>query len=403
MKRNCYSQIAEMHNHGEITPGSRAIRRIHNASSFALRLAVGCGLAFVSDAQAKTASFTTLYTFTTTNADYGEIPVQLASVGGILYGITNEGGAFNVGALFEYNIKRNSISAPVQFGLGNTGGNPVALNAFGNTLFASTLYGTVYEFDAATQTGQTIYQFPGQDTGAFAGQLQFVNGTLYGTALVSGQDANLFGIDVSTGTETTLYAMTGWTGGGAPNGQLVYQNGVLYGAVAVWKNYQVGGIFSYDLGTGAEKVIYHFSTNGKHGAQPIGITYCNGLLYGVNSAGGSGQEGNVFSYDLATGAEKTLYSFTGSAGGTGLFSTPVCAGTKLYGTAAGGGTNNYGVVYAIDTRTGKETVLHNFVGADGAYPNSLISKDGVLYGTTEDGPNGNGGLALTGTIFQVSP
>jgi uncharacterized repeat protein (TIGR03803 family) len=403
MKRNCTSRIADMHNRGEIAARSGAHRTIRITPSIALGFTVSCGLAFVSDAQAASPSFTTLYTFTSLNADNGEIPMQLAFAGGKLYGIANEGGAMNVGTLFEYNIKRNSMSAPVQFGLGDTGGNPIALNAFGKTLIASTLYGTVYDFDTTTQTGQTIYQFPGGNTGAYPGALQLVNGNLYGTALVGRNDSNLFGINISTGIETTLYEMTGWTGGGAPNGQLVYQNGVLYGAVAVWKNYQVGGIFSYDLATGAEKVIYHFNTRGKDGAQPIGVTYCNGLLYGVNYGGGSGNQGNVFSYDLATGVERTLYSFNGQTDGIGPSSGPICSGNSIYGTTWSGGANNYGMVYAVDRTTGKETILHSFAGTDGAYADSLTVKDGILYGTTEEGPDGNGGLALTGTIFQVIP
>jgi uncharacterized repeat protein (TIGR03803 family) len=403
MKRNCFSQFAEMRKGGEIATGSGASCRVWITPAIALGFTVGCGLAFVSDAQAASPSFTTLYTFTTLNADYGEIPVQLAAVGGKLYGIANEGGAMNVGTLFEYNIKRNSMTAPVQFGLGDTGGNPISLSAFGKSLFASTLYGTVYEFDTATQTGQTIYQFPGGNTGVYANPLLLLNGNLYGTALVGGQDSNLFSINVASDTETNLYSMTGWTGGGAANGQLVYQDGILYGAVAVWKNYQVGGIFSYDLATGAEKVIYHFNTKGKDGAQPIGITYCKGLLYGVNYGGGSGNQGNVFSYDLATGAERTLYSFSGKTDGVGPSSTPICFGANIYGTTWSGGANNYGMVYSIDRTTGKETILHSFAGTDGAYADSLTEKNGILYGTTEEGPDGNGGLALTGTIFQVIP
>lgn len=50
--------------------------------------------------------------------------------------------------------------------------------------------------------------------------------------------------------------------------------------------------------------------------------------------------------------------------------------------------------------TGKETVLHSFVGADGIAPRAGVIRDalGNLYGTTE-----LGGAFGYGTVFKLDP
>ena len=55
---------------------------------------------------------------------------------------------------------------------------------------------------------------------------------------------------------------------------------------------------------------------------------------------------------------------------------------NLYGTTYLGGLANKGVVYKLDT-SGKETVLHNFRGTDGANPHAslIFDANGNLHGT----------------------
>ena len=64
---------------------------------------------------------------------------------------------------------------------------------------------------------------------------------------------------------------------------------------------------------------------------------------------------------------------------------------NLYGSTAEGGTgtscsSGCGIVFKLD-KTGVETVLHNFTGVDGAFPNGSLTLDsaGNLYGTTQVG------------------
>lgn len=89
------------------------------------------------------------------------------------------------------------------------------------------------------------------------------------------------------------------------------------------------------------------------------------------------------------------------------------AAGNLYGTTAFGGLANCGAlgetgcgtVFKLDP-SGSETVLHEFAGADGAFPAAglLMDSAGNLYGTTVNGGSvgfcGNFGC---GTVFKLSP
>jgi uncharacterized repeat protein (TIGR03803 family) len=70
----------------------------------------------------------------------------------------------------------------------------------------------------------------------------------------------------------------------------------------------------------------------------------------------------------------------------------------LYGTTQSGGHSDKGTIFAL-TKTGKETILHEFRGGDGATPLAgLAFVNGMLYGTTFAG-----GSADKGTIFRFRP
>ena len=109
-------------------------------------------------------------------------------------------------------------------------------------------------------------------------------------------------------------------------------------------------------------------------------------------------------------SEKVLYAFHGQDG-RAPSSVVLGPDGTLYGTAWWGGTNSClgqgcGVVFRLARgEDGKwhETVLHDFAGSDGWFPNgSLVAdKAGNLYGTTVyGGPNGCSGLGC-GVAFEL--
>jgi len=102
-----------------------------------------------------------------------------------------------------------------------------------------------------------------------------------------------------------------------------------------------------------------------------------------------------------------LYAFPGQPDGSGPYAPPIKdKHGNLFGTTYAGGSKDWGTVYEISA-SGKETVLHSFVGGkDGSTPTSGLTMDaqGNLYGTTYTGGstdcfNGYG----CGVVYELSP
>lgn len=107
-----------------------------------------------------------------------------------------------------------------------------------------------------------------------------------------------------------------------------------------------------------------------------------GNLYGTATAGGTWGYGTVFQLSQS-GDLTVLHSFLGSDGAAPYGPLFLDKTGTLYGTASGGGASGYGVVFSLTT-TGTLTVLHSFTGIDGCTPQGGVIADnnGNLYGTT---------------------
>jgi len=135
-----------------------------------------------------------------------------------------------------------------------------------------------------------------------------------------------------------------------------------------------------------EKVLHSFGS-GTDGVSPeAGLIDVNGTLYGTTGYGGTHCQGaspcgTVFALDAKTGAETVLYSFCSQkncADGQWPTANLIDVNGTLYGTTTSGGTVNCdvyggfvgcGTVFKLDVKTGAETVVHSFgSGADGAEP-----------------------------------
>jgi uncharacterized repeat protein (TIGR03803 family) len=227
-------------------------------------------------------------------------------------------------------------------------------------------------------------------------------GNLYGTTGGGGTFGfgTVFKLDTS-GKETVLYSFTGGADGEFPEAGLVRDvagnlySTTIFGGTSGNCNGGCGTVFKLDT-TGKETVLYSFR-NGD-GAYPNSVIRDSaGNLYGTTYGGGppsfcfgSGC-GVVFKVDT-TGKETVLYTFTGGADGANPYAGLVRdAKGNLYGTTSYGGDmaackGGCGVVFKLD-KTGKETVLHRFMGADGASPYAGLVRDakGNIYGTTFTG------------------
>jgi uncharacterized repeat protein (TIGR03803 family) len=161
-----------------------------------------------------------------------------------------------------------------------------------------------------------------------------------------------------------------------------------------------GTLFSYDALTGKDTVLINF--NGTNGAHPIGdvIQAKSGLLYGMSFFGGSSNDGVLFSYNLVTGKDSVVINFNGANGAFPMGNVVQTSAGFLYGITEQGGTWNYGVLYRYDPVTGNDTVLFNFNDTLGRDPTCtpLLAKDGKLYGYTYFG-----GTSGNGVLFRFDP
>jgi uncharacterized repeat protein (TIGR03803 family) len=253
------------------------------------------------------------------------------------------------------------------------------------------------------------------------GSLIDVNGILYGTTLSGGAASpggTAFSLDPTTGAEKVVYSFcssgSSCSDGDGPWAGVVEANGTLYGTTVAGGADHGGVVFAIDAKTGVERVLHSFCSqqNCADGYFPSGgVIRKKDTLYGTTLLGGlAGGEGAgvVFAIDLKTGVETMVYSFCsqkycpdGDEPQGGL----VDVNGILYGTALYGGTIGNGVVFALNPAKGSLTVQYSFCSksecTDGGNPeSSLIDVNGTLYGTTSDGGSGTGGR---GTVFGIVP
>jgi uncharacterized repeat protein (TIGR03803 family) len=162
-------------------------------------------------------------------------------------------------------------------------------------------------------------------------------------------------------------------------------------------------------GTWTYHVLHRF-INGNDGSRPYGslTVDASGAAYGTTTYGGPYGNGNVFKLTPGKNGQWKLtvvYGFPnpykqGFAPGNNLVFDK--AG-NLYGTAGSvvcGGA--CGLVFKLSPQKSggwSYTMLHQFTGPDGNYPNGLtMDSQGNLYGTTQAG-----GKYGYGVVFEITP
>jgi uncharacterized repeat protein (TIGR03803 family) len=304
-------------------------------------------------------------------------------------------------------------------------------------------------------TETTLYDFKGAPDGNEVGGVDYIDarGNLYGTTRSGGIGRACLFESSGCGTvfklqpptqpsgswkESVLHSFIGSpTDGAVPTPSLVREGNALYGTT------QLGGASArcpYVTGCGSiykialsgngssERLVYSFSVSDSQndGALPGPIVDGgDGNLYGVTAYGGGGGTamkceievhgpygcGTLYSIPLKHGKkihDTILYAFTGAPDGQQPNSVSGNAASGFYGLTQYGGSVTCetpigcGTIFAI-ARSGSEwneTLLHTFLGSDGAYPNGQILLIGSqLYGTASIG-----GVAPCecGTIYQLT-
>jgi uncharacterized repeat protein (TIGR03803 family) len=402
-------------------------------------------LAFGLSSQAQT--FKVLYNFVY-GIDGGGQPFGSLVIDklGNLYGTTSNGGAYGYGSVFE--LSPNSDGTWTETTIYSFAVRPHVVEGhdpMSNLIFdtAGNLYSTTYE-GGVNNGGSAFKLTPGSsgwsatwlhnfgfdNSGVPAGGLIMdAQGNLYGVA--GGPDAvaeSVYELSPGSGdwTENAIYRFefNQNTNGYSPVGNLLFDaTGNLYGVTnyggdltCLNLDYGCGVVFRLtpNLGGWKESVLHSFAGGSSDGAFPSTQQLAmdsKARLYGATWAGaGTGCEdgfgcGSIFRLiHSPTGwNEALIHTFGGGLDGYEPTGLTFDQADNAYGTAYGGGTYGYGVVFKlVPGSNGKWTysVLHAFLGSDGAAPESgvILDSSGNVYGTTVVG--GSSGL---GVVYEIMP
>jgi uncharacterized repeat protein (TIGR03803 family) len=269
--------------------------------------------------------------------------------------------------------------------------------------------GSVYSVNATTGAENVIYSFKGGTDGAAPwGNLVYRNGTLFGTTSQGGAHSagTVFALNIAKGTEVRLHSFAGKPDGSDPVAGLLYLNGMLYGTTETGGAAGGGTLFSVDLKTGEEQVLYSFASNFPDGAEPeSALIAVDGILYGTTFLSAFGGAGAVYKFNPVTKTESVLYNFTGKDDGGGPIGGLIYSNGLLYGTASclfnACPTGIYGTAFSLNPATGALTTLHDFTGqGDGVAPiSSLVAYNGAVIGVASG--NNYPGIGAEMTIFAT--
>jgi uncharacterized repeat protein (TIGR03803 family) len=381
-------------------------------------------------AAAQTYTETIVHQFQHFGGDGAEPVFGLVSDGlGNVYGVTNEGGSGEQGALFE--LTPNGSGSMAYNFIASFGGGPTFLT-FDNQgnlyVILGNALGALLELSKGTDGNWVTtngYSFTGTEDGARPSMVQPDNaGNVYGTTVV------VFKLEAADDQwlEQTLFAFPDPVKQGAsPDAIVLDTSGDLYGMSSGGGPANGGTFFKLTPGdTGWNETVLHNFQGGVNAASyPIGTLTLgpDGDFYGVALYSGQ-QSSNPLCcggvYKITKWGKVTwLYTFTGGADG----SNPATGVTfdkegNLYGVTANGGSfaGQYcgygcGVVYKLTHPAGNqdgpwtENVLYSFSGGlDGYEPVGPVILDSAenIYGVTAGGGDGYG-IGGDGVVFELSP
>jgi len=290
---------------------------------------------------------------------------------GDLFGDTVIGGAHNAGTVFELVPTRGGYTEPVLYsftGLAD-GQQPIGApvldshgDVFGVTQFGGAFgQGVIYEVkpSATGDTEVVLHSFAGDAGQPQAGLTRASDGTLYGT-LYGASEVNQYGtvfrlrIRRSGPVYTDLYNFQGGTDGANPFAALTVANGtgVIYGTTQYGGGAgSYGTVFSLtpDAGGYQENVLHSFS-HAYQGVMPEAplVQRPTGDLFGTADLGGAHCSGigcgTVFELTPhgSAYAFRVVYRFGGPPDGAEPEWSGVAAGQgdQLFGTTRSGGTSS---------------------------------------------------------------
>jgi uncharacterized repeat protein (TIGR03803 family) len=369
-------------------------------------------LLFISFIGLSNAQYNKLLNFngsTTGSFPYG----SFVSDGSYLFGMTQRGGANDMGALFKINLDGNGFVKLMDFNGSTTGSYPNgSLYYDGEFLYGMTQrggandMGTLFKIKPNGSGYTKLLDFAGTTNGSNPVGTLISDGIfLFGTTIWGGTNdkGTVFKIKTDGNEYKKLLDFTGYTNGFEPRGALIYDGTYLYGMTTLGGiNFTSlysgdGTIFKIKTdGTGYVKLLDF--TNAVNGQYPYGSLVSDGsYLYGMTNQGGINNKGTVFKISIDGSRYTKLLDFKGAPNGCVPNGSLIYVENFLYGMTWGCGINDYGTIFRIKTDGSDYTKLWDFKNViDGRNPYGTLFYDtNFFYGMTY-----SGGINNQGVIFK---
>lgn len=330
-----------------------------------------------------------------------------------LYGVTYEGGANRKGIIFCYDLDKNSIKVLHDFDGGkaySSLGKKTQLAVVNNTLYGLTQNGgqydkgALYSYDLEKNIYKKCVDFDGKNGAYPLAPLTITkSGKILGSTSegLSYKDGKLFEFDPVKNILSPLLSFDKVEGSFIQSQMLSLNESILIGVTSYGGKNDSGVVFEYDLKKATYKVLVHLSEK-ETGKESKGILSLseNGEILGLLSKGGLYDCGTAFSYNTAKKEFKTMLHFDRQKGYDFNNGFVFQDQTSVIGISTEGGQfTRYGNIFTIDLKNQSYKQLINFQNsADGRKPigNLLFYKD-YVYGVTMEG-----GKSDNGTIYRIS-
>jgi uncharacterized repeat protein (TIGR03803 family) len=178
-------------------------------------------------------------------------------------------------------------------------------------------------------------------------------------------------------------------------------DGLFYGTTRFGGSSNNGTIFSFNPSSNVLSSLASFDQPfaGSNGGIPLASLTLgpDGLFYGTTESGGSSGGGTIFSFNPTGNVLSSLASFNGSNGLFPQASLTLGPDGLFYGTTPAGGSSNNGTIFSFNPTSNVLSSLASFDGSNGSAPfaSLTLGPDGLFYGTTLFGGSSN-----NGTIFS---
>jgi len=224
---------------------------------------------------------------------------------GNLYGMTNQGGAFDLGTVYKLSTT-SSFTLLYSFRGGANGQYPTYSqpmldkmgNIYGVASGGTSGYGVVFEL-TTSGTFRVLHSFAGGSTDGcycYASPKRDKNGNIYGTTNGCGSagEGTIWKLTAKR-SYTLLHSFAGGDGSGPGGGVVLDSTGNLYGSTEAGGASNYGTLYQLSS-SGTLTLLHSFSYS--DGSYPFGELWrdSTGGLYGITSSGGSNGLGTVWQY-----------------------------------------------------------------------------------------------------------